>query len=341
MSKSLGNVIDPSVIINGGKDFAKDPPYGADTLRWWVACHASGSGNVPVGPKVLKLSAENVQKVRSMLKYLMAILHEFEPERDAVSVENLLYLDRYMLHQLYNFKQQIIDAYDSFLYNKVGSTILRFITNDVSALYCHLIKDRLYCEERMDIKRRSCLTVINFVLEILLLSVAPVLPFLCEEVYQHHPRPIKREKQFFQTTWSENDGNWLNEELTLIMMSALQIRQHLNRHMTSQAVTSKDFDVTVHATGQIYDQLKILQEDKVSTSSSLCEILQLAEVKLEKNYPESSTTNQFIHEYDECKTWRYSLMITPTKWFPCPRCRKCASENKDCLCVRCSTVVRS
>jgi isoleucyl-tRNA synthetase len=37
MSKSLGNVVDPRNIIEGGKDAATAPPYGADVLRLWVA----------------------------------------------------------------------------------------------------------------------------------------------------------------------------------------------------------------------------------------------------------------------------------------------------------------
>lgn len=37
MSKSLGNVVDPRVVIEGGKDAKQQPPYGADVLRLWVA----------------------------------------------------------------------------------------------------------------------------------------------------------------------------------------------------------------------------------------------------------------------------------------------------------------
>lgn len=33
MSKSIGNVIDPNVICNGGKNTNKDPAFGVDTLR--------------------------------------------------------------------------------------------------------------------------------------------------------------------------------------------------------------------------------------------------------------------------------------------------------------------
>ena len=37
MSKSLGNVVDPRTIMEGGKDQKKEPPLGADVLRLWVA----------------------------------------------------------------------------------------------------------------------------------------------------------------------------------------------------------------------------------------------------------------------------------------------------------------
>ena len=37
MSKSVGNVVDPRTIMEGGKDQKKEPPLGADVLRLWVA----------------------------------------------------------------------------------------------------------------------------------------------------------------------------------------------------------------------------------------------------------------------------------------------------------------
>lgn len=37
MSKSVGNVVDPRSIIEGGKDKNKEPALGADVLRLWVS----------------------------------------------------------------------------------------------------------------------------------------------------------------------------------------------------------------------------------------------------------------------------------------------------------------
>ena len=37
MSKSLGNVVDPLLVIKGGNKKKLEPAYGADVLRLWVA----------------------------------------------------------------------------------------------------------------------------------------------------------------------------------------------------------------------------------------------------------------------------------------------------------------
>ena len=48
MSKSLGNVVDPKQIIEGGNNKKQQPPYGADVLRLWVA--SSNYAQVCAGP---------------------------------------------------------------------------------------------------------------------------------------------------------------------------------------------------------------------------------------------------------------------------------------------------
>ena len=54
MSKSLGNVVDPRMVIDGGKNAKQEPPYGADVLRLWVAS-VDYSNDVMVSTGVLGL----------------------------------------------------------------------------------------------------------------------------------------------------------------------------------------------------------------------------------------------------------------------------------------------
>lgn len=53
MSKSLGNVVDPKQIIEGGNNKKQQPPYGADVLRLWVA--SSNYAQACAGPPPILL----------------------------------------------------------------------------------------------------------------------------------------------------------------------------------------------------------------------------------------------------------------------------------------------
>ena len=51
------------VCLSVSKDHTKDPPYGADVLRWWVA-ESNVFTEVLVGPVVLNAAKDDINKVR-------------------------------------------------------------------------------------------------------------------------------------------------------------------------------------------------------------------------------------------------------------------------------------
>lgn len=58
MSKSLGNVVDPRDIIEGGANQKENPPYGADTLRLWIS-GVDYAGDVCIGGNIIKQVGSN------------------------------------------------------------------------------------------------------------------------------------------------------------------------------------------------------------------------------------------------------------------------------------------
>jgi isoleucyl-tRNA synthetase len=52
MSKSLGNTLEPHLITLGGKDKKKNPAYGTDVLRFWVA-NCEYTRDVLIGPSII------------------------------------------------------------------------------------------------------------------------------------------------------------------------------------------------------------------------------------------------------------------------------------------------
>ncbi|CAG2063576.1 unnamed protein product, partial [Timema podura] len=79
MSKSVGNVVDPVDIVQGGKNPQKQPALGIDTLRWWVSSHATQHATVPVSQSTLQDSKDAVHKLRLVLKFLLGALHDYPP----------------------------------------------------------------------------------------------------------------------------------------------------------------------------------------------------------------------------------------------------------------------
>lgn len=73
----------------------------------------------------------------------------------------------------------------------VGRDVTRFTHSDISSLYATITKDRLYADVSDGIARRSAQTVLFFVLNMLVRTLAPILCHTMEEVYQNMPNRIK------------------------------------------------------------------------------------------------------------------------------------------------------
>ena len=95
MSKSLGNVVDPNIIINGGNNKKTEPAYGADVLRLWGSS-VDYSVDVPIGSNILKQLSDVYRKVRNTARYLLGNIHDFVPNEYNFEIDQLPLLDQWM-----------------------------------------------------------------------------------------------------------------------------------------------------------------------------------------------------------------------------------------------------
>ncbi|KAB1213992.1 Isoleucine--tRNA ligase [Morella rubra] len=142
MSKSLGNVVDPRTVIEGGKNQKEAPAYGADVLRLWVSS-VDYTGDVLIGPQVLRQMSDIYRKLRGTLRYLLANLHDWRADY-AVSYQSLPIIDQHALFQLENFKMNIRESYEKYQFYKIFQIMQRFVIVDLSNFYFDVAKDRLY-----------------------------------------------------------------------------------------------------------------------------------------------------------------------------------------------------
>ncbi len=227
MSKSLGNVVDPSDIINGGKNKKQDPPYGADVLRLWVSS-VDYSSDVPIGKTILKQMADVYRKIRNTSRYLIGNLHDFNPKTDAVAYGDLTELDQYMLHRMTEVFAEVDDAYQSYQFFRFFQTVQNFCTVDLSNFYLDIAKDRLYISSTDAARRRSCQTVMAIALENLAKAIAPVLSHMAEDIWQNLPYDTEHQS-VFQSGWLTIDDSWKKPELAESWQVLRDLRDEVNK----------------------------------------------------------------------------------------------------------------
>jgi isoleucyl-tRNA synthetase len=186
MSKSLGNVVDPTVLVEGGGNQKKDPPYGADVLRLWVSS-VDYSADVPLGPGIVKQLADVYRKVRNTARYLLGNLHDFDPALDAIPIAELPLLDRWMLQRTAQLIEAVSADFERFEFYRFFQALQNFCVVDLSNVYLDIAKDRLYVSGASEFRRRSCQTVLHLVVERLAGLIAPVLCHMAEDIWQNLP----------------------------------------------------------------------------------------------------------------------------------------------------------
>ncbi|MGK7928284.1 MAG: isoleucine--tRNA ligase [Spirulina sp.] len=249
MSKSLGNVIDPNIIINGGKNQKKEPPYGADVLRLWVSS-VDYSSDVLIGGNILKQLSDVYRKIRNTARFLLGNLHDFDPEKHTVAYEEMSELDRYMLHRMTEVFGEISDAFKTYQFYRFFQTVQNFCVVDLSNFYLDIAKDRLYISALDSPRRRSCQTVLSIALENLAKSIAPVLSHMAEDIWQFLPYKTPYQS-VFASGWIEMKPEWNKPELNASWTILRDLRTEVNKVM-EQARSEKAIGSSLDAKVLLY-----------------------------------------------------------------------------------------
>ncbi|MEH7382449.1 isoleucine--tRNA ligase [Bacillus sp. JJ1533] len=175
MSKSLGNVVVPAKVMK---------QLGADILRLWVAS-VDYQSDVRVSDAILKQVAEVYRKIRNTFRFLLGNLSDFNPETDAVPVNELREVDRYILVKLNKLIDKVKASYENYEFAGVYHSVHNFCTIELSSFYLDFAKDILYIEPANQRDRRSIQTVLYESLLGLTKLVTPILPHTADEVWSH------------------------------------------------------------------------------------------------------------------------------------------------------------
>ncbi|GGE41496.1 isoleucine--tRNA ligase 1 [Pullulanibacillus camelliae] len=177
MSKSLGNVIDPTKVMK---------QLGADIIRLWVSS-VDYTADARVSQDILKQVAEVYRKIRNTLRFLLGNLHGFDPAKHFVKPEARSELDRYMTVKLNRLISKVMQAYNDYQFLSVYNAIHNYCTIELSAFYMDIAKDTLYVDPENSHSRRSIQSVLYQHVTALTKMLTPIIPHTTEEVWQYIP----------------------------------------------------------------------------------------------------------------------------------------------------------
>ena len=176
MSKSVGNIIDPIKELN---------TYGADVVRWymlyaspvWTPLKYDSNGCKEVHSKFF-----NPLKNTYSFFQMYANADNIDPREYNVAYEDLDEIDKWLLSKYERLVKYVTDSYEEFDLNKVTKAISNFVSEDLSNWYIRRNRRRFWKSEE-DTSKRSVYQTTYQVLCGVCKLIAPIVPFISEEMY--------------------------------------------------------------------------------------------------------------------------------------------------------------
>lgn len=217
MSKHIGNVVDPWVLLDN---------QGADAVRWYFY-----TSSMPWLPN--RFSAEAVSE--SQRKYmgtfwntyafyiLYADIDNFDPTRHKLVRDNLTPMDRWILSRLNTLIGHVEAYLDDLKMTEAGREMQDFM-DDLSNWYVRRCRERYWGKDMTADKEAAYMTLYT-VLKTMALISAPFTPFMSDTMYQNMVRTVDKSapESIHLCDWPHKDESFIDPELEANMAAVLDI----------------------------------------------------------------------------------------------------------------------
>lgn len=204
MHKSKGNFVAASDALD---------KIGADHLRlyycWEVAPWEMQNFSFKTAKEVRK--ALNI--LWNSYSFFTTYTVDFKPKMLNLEIE-----DKWLLSKLNSLVSEVTGNYEKFGLHIATRKIVDFILNDLSRFYIKLVRDRVWVTEKGKTKN-AALSTLYFSLTTLARLLAPVTPFISEEIYQNLERNMnsKYEKSVHLSSWPLASKRLIDKKLEEMM----------------------------------------------------------------------------------------------------------------------------
>jgi valyl-tRNA synthetase len=239
MSKSKGNGIEPREVV------AK---FSNDALRFAASSTKLGS-DLPYQEKEVKTGAGVTNKIFNAAKFTEMLTSAKEKsELKIKNVTELRSIDQWILSKAYGAIERATNAFESQDYSKAKTEMEGFFMRDIADNYIEIVKQRLWKpEERGEDEKVKAEKSLYYSMYCAARGLAPFMPFVCEEVYQHYFSKFESEKSIHLTSWPTSEKSFENGALEILGDGFVSlvgaVRKFKSEKQVSQKVEIEKFTI--------------------------------------------------------------------------------------------------
>ena len=176
MSKSLGNVIDPLVMIE---------KYGTDAFRFTLAALAAQGRDIRLAEDIIEGYRHFANKIWNVARFVLLNLNDYSSDENLAAHYSLA--DKWILSRVNHLIQNVRNALDEYRFNEAASFLYQFIWHEFCDWYVEFSKQELSNINDESLSRKATQQVLLEVLNIILKLLHPFMPFITEEIWQKLP----------------------------------------------------------------------------------------------------------------------------------------------------------
>jgi valyl-tRNA synthetase len=224
MSKSKGNVVEPQEITE---------KYGADSLRFWAAGSKLGE-DLPYQEKDLVTGSKFITKLWNASKFALSHLKDYKPKRPA----KFCLIDKWIISKINNIIKESTESFEAYEYSRSKADAENFFWHTFCDYYLEIVKDRLYNSSAYEEwELESARYTLYYVLLSVIKLIAPILPHVTEELYQHYFVNIEKQKSIHVSQWPEFDSSMDDRKAEKTGDAAIDVIASIRKFKSSHSMS--------------------------------------------------------------------------------------------------------
>jgi valyl-tRNA synthetase len=248
MSKSKGNVIDPLDVMK---------EYGTDAFRFTLAAMAAMGRDIKLAEDRISGYQNFVNKLWNAARFVqMNIADQAVSDSETIlNRENLGFAERWIRSRLARTVLEARESIDAYRFNDYANTLYQFTWHEFCDWYIEMSKLALASSDAS--KAGQSRKLLQELLDQLLLSLHPIMPFVTEEIWQTlgENRP-----SIMIQCYPTVQPNWIDEETEKNMAFLMDVIRAI-RNLRTEMNCSPGKQVAVIFCG-VDPELRFLQEQE-------------------------------------------------------------------------------